>query len=307
MAIDYAGEIRELAEEMKALILAHNYQRPEIQDVADFAGDSLDLCLRASEAGKDFDYILFCGVDFMAETANIITGKKVLIPDLRARCPMAGMLGAKSLREAKREHPGAGVVLYINTLAEAKAEANVICTSSNCVDVIGSLEQDEILFGPDMNLAWYAAQRSRKKIIPVPPDGHCIVHKLLIHEEDVLALKDAHPHAVVLAHPECNPAVQKLADHVLSTNGMLRKAKALPEKEFIVVTEEGLTYRMKKEMPEKNFYPIEHAVCVNMKRHTLEKAYLALKNKSPEVKVPEGIADRARGAIKRMLEIKPKM
>ncbi len=304
---EFKKEIRKLAKENNALILAHNYQRPEIQDVADFVGDSLDLCLRASKAGGDIDYILFCGVDFMAETANILTGKKVLIPDLRARCPMAGMLSAKRLREAKREHPGAGVVLYINTLAEAKAEADVICTSSNCVEVIDSLEQDEILFGPDINLAWYASQRSRKKIIPVPPDGHCIVHKLLIHEEDVLALKDKHPRAVVLAHPECNPAVQKLADYVLSTNGMLRKAKELPNKEFIVVTEEGLAYRMKKEMPEKNFYPIEHAICVNMKRHTLEKAYLALENKSPEVNVPEKIADRARGAIKKMLEIKSKM
>lgn len=299
--MDYVLEIKKLKEEMNALILAHNYQKPEIQNIADFIGDSLDLCLKAKKT--DAEFILFCGVDFMAETAAILTGKRVLIPDLTAQCPMVALLPASAVREAKKEHPDAGVVLYINTLAEAKAEADIICTSANCIEVINSLKNEEILFGPDKNLAWFASQRTKKKIIPIPEDGHCVVHQSLIHKEDILLLKEEHPSSVILVHPECVPEVQEMADYVLSTNGMVKTVKRLKEKEFIIGTEEGLCYRLKKENPDKIFHPLPSAVCVSMKKHSLEKVYHALLNKAPEVRVPEEIAKKAKKGIERMLDV----
>lgn len=296
-------KIRELAREMNAVILAHNYQRPEIQDVADFCGDSLDLAMKAYQAKAD--YILFCGVDFMAETAAALNpGKKVLMPDIAARCPMAGMLTREAVVEAKKKHPDAGVVLYVNTLAEAKAEADILCTSANALRVVKAQPQRKILFGPDENLAYFVQKRlPEKEIIPIPAHGFCLVHKSMLLKWQFDLMKKEHPDALILAHPECNPDVQDMADFVLSTNGMVEKVRELPNKEFIVGTEEGLAYRLRKENPGKKFYIVDTAVCVNMKKHTLEKAYNALRDRKPVVTVPEKIAERVRIVTERMLNL----
>ncbi len=297
------AKIRDLAKEMDAVILAHSYQVPEIQDVADFVGDSLDLAMKAYRTKAQC--ILFCGVDFMAETAAALNpGKTVLIPDPNSRCPMAGMLPRQAVVEAKKKHPSAATVLYVNTLAEAKAEADILCTSANAVRVVQSLPNKRILFGPDENLAYYVAKRvPDKEIIPIPEHGYCVVHKNLIQKWQLDLLKTEHPKAVLLAHPECNPDIQDSAGFVLSTNGMAEKARELPAKEFIVATEEGLAYRLRKENPGKKFYVIETAVCVQMKKHSLEKAYNALKSKSPVVTVPKGIAEKVRTVTERMLNL----
>lgn len=294
---------RELAKRMNAVILAHNYQRPEIQDVADFCGDSLDLAMKAYRTKAD--YILFCGVDFMAETAAALNpGKTVLMPDVTARCPMAGMLPREAVVKAKREHPDAGVVLYINTLAEAKAEADIVCTSANAVRIVKSLPEKKILFGPDENLAYFVQKRlPEKQITPIPAHGFCVVHKSLLLKWQFDLMKSEHPGAVLLAHPECNPDVQEMADFVLSTNGMVEKVRELPDKEFIIGTEEGLAYRLRKENPGKKFYVVDTAVCVNMKKHTLEKAYKALMERKPVVTVPEEIAEKVRVVTERMLNL----
>ncbi|MFH1788275.1 MAG: quinolinate synthase NadA [Candidatus Altiarchaeota archaeon] len=300
---DFSKEILELKEEKNAVLLAHNYQRPEIQDLADYVGDSLDLAKKA-RAEADADLIVFAGVDFMAETAKILNpDKKVLLPDLGARCPMAAQLPAEKVREAKKRHPGAAVVLYINTLAEAKAEADIICTSANSVKVVESLPNDEILFGPDANLAYYVSKNTEKKIIPLPEDGFCVVHKHLISSEEVALLKEEHPSAIFLAHPECNPDLQDAADYILSTNGMVKKVRELSAREFIIGTEEGLCYRLKKENPDKTFIPLPQAVCQTMKYHTLEKIHSCLKEESNEVTVRKDVAEKALKAIERMLGV----
>lgn len=296
-------EISRLKREMNAVILVHNYQRPEVQDMADFLGDSLDLCQKATEL--DADYIVFCGVRFMAETAAILNpDKKILMPDETATCPLANMLTKKVLLEAKRKNPGAPVVLYINTNADAKAEADIICTSANAPAVVNSLPQNTVLFGPDKNMCYYLSKRSKKNIIPVPADGYCPVHRDLIQKIDILLLKREHPNAILLAHPECNQDVQEMADYVLGTGGMVKKAKELPNKEFIIATEEGICHRLKKENPAKEFYPIKKAVCPNMKKGSLEKIRDALKSRRPVITVQEDVAERARKAIERMLEVK---
>ncbi len=294
---------REMAAEMNAVILAHNYQRPEIQDVADFVGDSLDLAMKAYRTKAD--YILFCGVDFMAETAAVLNpDKKVLMPDVAARCPMAGMLPREAVVEAKKKHPDAAVVLYINTLAEAKAEADIVCTSANALRVVKAQPNRKILFGPDENLAYFVQKHlPEKKIIPVPAHGFCVVHKSMLLKGEFDLMKAEHPDAVIFAHPECNPDVQDMADFVLSTNGMVEKARELPNKEFIIGTEQGLAYRLRKENPGKKFYVVDTAVCVNMKKHTLEKAYNALRDRKPMITVPENIAEKVRIATERMLNL----
>jgi len=293
---------RELAKEKGAIILAHNYQRPEIQDVADFVGDSLDLARKATKTGAKV--ILFCGVDFMAETAAILNPEKtVIVPTLASRCPMAAMLPKDVLLEAKRKHPDAAVVLYVNTSAEAKAEADITCTSANAVEIVNSLKQRKILFGPDENLALYVAKRAKgKEIIPVPANGYCVTHRQITKEavENVIS---QHPDAIVMAHPECNPDVQSLADFLLSTNGMVTKAKELPDTEFIIVTEIGLIYRLQKEIPGKKFYGIPNAVCWSMRKNSLEEAVKALESLEPKIIVPKHIAERARKPIERMLEV----
>ncbi|MFH0861166.1 MAG: quinolinate synthase NadA [Candidatus Altiarchaeota archaeon] len=295
--------VLKLKKEEDAVILAHNYQKPEIQDVADFTGDSLDLARKAGQV--DEKYIIFAGVDFMAEGAAIMNpDKTVIIPDVNARCPMAAQLPAKEVIKAKKKHPGIPVVLYVNTLAEAKAEADITCTSANCVNIINSVKGDEVMFGPDRNLAYYVQQRTKKKVIPIPEDGYCIVHKHLLSYPDVMMLKQQHPDALLLAHPECEPEIQEKADYILSTGGMVKKAGELDSREFIIATEEGICHRLRKENPGKRFYCLDYAVCRNMKLHTLEKVYDAIKNKAPVVRVDERVAARARKAIESMLDVR---
>jgi len=293
----------QLKEKEKALILAHNYQRREIQEIADSIGSSLQLCQEATKA-EDVKYIVFCGVDFMAESAAILNPDKiVLIPDLNAICPMAAQLPAREVRRYKKMHPDAKVVLYVNTLAEAKAEADVMCTSSNPIKIVNRVEADKILFGPDWNLAWYTAKHCPdKEIIPIPEDGYCYVHKLF--GADIIFLKEENPDAELLVHPECDPEVQEIADFIGSTGQMYRRVQESKLKKFIIATEIGLIDRLRRELPEKQYIPAYNkAICKQMKRHTLEKVYKSLVTKNYVVKVPEKIADRARSGIEKMLEL----
>lgn len=293
----------QLKEKEKALILAHNYQRREIQEIADSIGSSLQLCQEAAKA-EDVKYIVFCGVDFMAESAAILNPDKiVLIPDLNAICPMAAQLPAREVRRYKKMHPDAKVVLYVNTLAEAKAEADVMCTSSNPIKIVNRVEADKILFGPDWNLAWYTAKHCPdKEIIPIPEDGYCYVHKLF--GADIIFLKEENPDAELLVHPECDPEVQEIADFIGSTGQMYRRVQESKLKKFIIATEIGLIDRLRRELPEKQYIPAYNkAICEQMKIHTLEKVYESLVTKKHVVKVPEKIADRARSGIEKMLEL----
>ncbi len=295
-----ADDISRLKEEKNAVILAHNYQPGEVQDVADLVGDSLELSRAA--AREEAEVIVFCGVDFMAETAAILSPKKrVVMPEAGAGCPMAHMITAQQLREFKAENPGAAVVCYVNSSAEVKAESDICCTSANGIEVVASLEEDNVLFVPDRNLGRYVARFTDKKIITW--DGYCYVHDRYT-TEDVRQARALHPGAELLVHPECRPEVIDLADYVYSTSGIARHAKESGAREFIIGTEVGMNYRLKQENPDKEFYPLsERAVCVDMKKTTLEKVRAALETLEPRVVVPEKIADRARGAIERMLAI----
>ena len=298
-------KIVELKEEKNALLLAHNYQRIEIQEIADFVGDSLELCRRA-QGVEDRELIVFCGVDFMAETASILNPqKKVVIPSAKAMCPMAAMLPLQVLKNVKEEYPGAPVVLYVNTLAEAKAEADVTCTSANAAEIVARLEGDPILFGPDVNLAWYVSQKvPEKTLVPIPDYGHCRVHRFLGDGSEAMELKKKYPDSELLVHPECEPEFQEKADFVLSTGGIYRRCKESPAKVFIIGTEVGMVDRLRREIPGKTFLPAkEYSECAAMKRITLENTYEALKNEAPVIHVPEEIAARARIPIQRMLEM----
>ena len=294
-------EIFALKKEKNAVILAHNYQAPEVQDVADLVGDSLELSRAAARLVADV--IIFCGVDFMAETAAILSPqKKVVLPVKGAWCPMAHMITPEQLREMKGLNPDAAVVCYVNSTAEVKAESDVCCTSANGVQVVNSLEQDKVIFVPDRNLAAYVSRFTKKQIIPW--NGYCYVHDRFT-PEDIKAARKLHPKAEVLVHPECRPEVIDLADYVYSTSGMGKHAKASKSKEFIIGTEVGMLYRLKKDNPEKEFYPLsEKAICQNMKKTSLDKVLTALQTLEPRVTVPEEIADRARKSIKRMLDVK---
>jgi len=293
--------LRRLKAERGAVILAHNYQRPEVQDAADFVGDSLGLSRRA--AATDAPVVLFCGVDFMAETAAIICpDRKVLVPDIHAGCPMAYMITLRQLREWKAEHPDALVVCYVNSTAEIKAESDICCTSANAVAVLRSLPPDrEILFIPDQSLGDYAARRSGRRVALWP--GYCPTHHRIL-AEDIRRAKAEHPQAEVVVHPECTPDVIALADHVASTGGMLRVCRESPAREFIIGTEIGLLHRLRRENPDKGFYPASPlADCPDMKLNTLEKMVWSLEDMQYEVRVPEPVASRARRAIERMLDI----
>ena len=283
-----------------AVVLAHNYQLGEIQEVADFVGDSLELSKKAAETTADV--IVFCGVHFMAETAKILSPQKtVLLPDLEAGCPMADMITVERLREFKAKYPGRPVVAYVNTSAAVKAEVDICCTSANAVKVVESIDADEVLFVPDKCLADYVASKVSKKIIPYP--GFCPTH-VRIQPEDILKRKAEHPGALVIVHPECTRPVIQLADGVFSTSGMLRFAKESPAREFIIGTEEGIIHRLKKENPEKSFYaPNDYTVCPNMKLITLEKLAASLEEMQYPIELPSDIIEKARGAIERMIEI----
>lgn len=294
------ARICRLKEERDAVILAHNYQIAPIQDLADFTGDSLELARAATRVQRSV--IVFCGVDFMAESAAILNpDKTVLIPSLHACCPMAAMATAEKVRAARRELPGAAVCSYVNTSAEVKAESDICCTSANAVRVVASLEEDEVLFVPDRNLAHYVSTQTDKKIHPWP--GYCIVHDRLTVDE-VQAARRQHPDAVLMVHPECRPEVVAQADVVLSTSGMLRYAQQSEATEFIVGTEEGLLHPLRKENPEKRFYlAAPHMVCRAMKQITLENLLEALELQRYVVRVPEEIRLRAKRALDRMLMV----
>ena len=293
-------EILALKKERQATILAHNYQSPQVQDVADLVGDSLELSRAA--ARLDSPVIVFCGVDFMAETAAILSpGKRVVLPEKGAYCPMAHMITPEELRALKAQHPDAAVVCYVNSTAEIKAESDVCCTSANGVQVVKSLSEKKVIFIPDRNLAAYVARHTDKQIIP--GNGYCYVHDHLTIEQ-VRAARAAHPQAELLVHPECRPEVIDQADYVYSTAGMGRHAKSSPAREFIIGTEVGMIYRLKKENPEKEFYPLsDSAICHNMKKTDLAKLRQALQTLEPRVEVPKEVASRARKAIERMLAV----
>jgi quinolinate synthase len=294
-------EIFALKKEKNAVILAHNYQLPEVQDVADLTGDSLELSRAA--ARLDAEVIVFCGVDFMAETAAILSPQKlVVLPEKVAGCPMAHMITPEKLRDMRSLYPEAAVVAYVNTTAEVKAESDICCTSANGVQVVNSLEQKEVIFVPDRNLAAYVQRYTDKKIVPC--DGYCYVHDRFT-PDDVRKARALHPNAEVLVHPECRPEVIDMADYVFSTSGMGRHARTSSAKEFIIGTEVGMIYRLKKDNPDKEFYPLsEKAVCHNMKKTDLEKVLRALQTLEPRVTVPEEIAVKARRSIERMLAVK---
>jgi len=298
---DLIKKIQKLKKEKRAVILAHNYQRPEVQDIADFVGDSLELSLCATQT--DAKIIIFCGVKFMAETAAILNpDKKVLIPDKNALCPMAAMLSAELVRFYRKKYPEAKIVLYINSLAEAKAHCDAVCTSANSVEIINRMDTETVLFGPDSNLARYAKNFTEKQVIPIPSFGFCPVHKLF-NKEEILKLKKVHPDAEVMAHPECSPEVCEAADFVGSTSKMYKESLTSDAGKFLVATEIGLLHRMKKARKDAIFIPAyEEAVCVNMKLHTLEKIYLSLKRERYRVKLPSKIMDKARKAVEFMLK-----
>lgn len=292
--------IQALRKQRKAVILSHNYQRGEVQDIADFVGDSLELSQKA--ARTDADVIVFCGVHFMAETAAILNPvKTVLLPDAGAGCPMANMITAEQLKAKKAELPGVTVVAYINSSAAVKAESDYCCTSANGVRVVQSIKSDNILFVPDQYLGDFIAKKTGKKMTLWP--GYCPTHMRIL-PEDIIRAKKEHPNAKVVAHPECRPDVVALADEALSTSGMVRYAAREDVKELIVATEVELLHRLNKENPGKKFYPAStKAVCPNMKKITLDKILKSLETMEPVVSVPEEIRVRAKAAVDRMLAI----
>ena len=298
MTENLTERIAALKKKRNAVILVHNYQPAEVQDIADLLGDSLDLSRRA--AGTKANVIVFCGVHFMAETAAILSpDKTVLLPEPAASCPMADMLSAGDLRKLKKANPGVPVVCYVNTSAEVKAESDICCTSANAVELVGKMKEDTLIFVPDRNLGAYVAAKTGKKLILT--DGYCIVHER-ITVRDVLDAKQAHPGAEVLAHPECRPEVTALADQVLSTSGMCAYSKTPGKNKFIMCTETGIIHRLKKENPGKEFYPVsDRAVCANMKKNSLEKVLWCLEDMKNAVKVDAAVSAKAKKAIDRML------
>jgi quinolinate synthase len=318
-------KILNLKEQRNAIILAHNYQREEIQDIADYTGDSLELSRTA--ASLVCDVIVFCGVNFMAESASILSpDKTVILPEIGACCPMADMITVSAARNLKTQfpgyhytggyrypadftlkdikilHPGVPVVAYVNTTADVKAESDICCTSANGVKIVESLDSDKVICIPDRNLSAWIAKNTKKEVIAW--DGFCHVHDR-VTPEDVIEARKAHPDAVVLAHPECRIEVCEMADHVTSTSGMLRFAKSSDAKEFVIGTETGLLYKLRKDNPDKIFHPLrKDMVCPNMKKTTLKSVFHAMETMTYKIKVPEELRVPAKRALDRMLEIK---
>ena len=297
---DIVNEILRLKKQKNAIILVHNYQRPEVQDIADFLGDSLELSQKAAQTRADV--IVFCGVHFMAETAYIVNPKRmVLLPEPESGCPMADMITAEALVAKKKELPGATVVCYVNSTAAVKAESDICCTSANAVKVVQSITAKEILFVPDQYLGQWVSDKTGKQMHLWP--GFCPTHMRIL-AEDIMREKQLHPDALALVHPECRTDTKAVADEVMSTGGMIRFARESKAKEFIIGTETGIIYRLKKENPEKTFYPAsDKAVCPNMKRITLEKVLWALQEMEHKITVPEDIRVKALSAVERMLAI----
>ncbi len=302
MNVEIIKKIEELKKKRNAVILVHNYQIAEVQDIADYLGDSLGLSIQASKTKADV--IVFCGVHFMAETAAIISpNKKVIMPEINAGCPMADMITVEKLKKLKAKHPKAKVVCYVNSGADIKAESDICCTSANAVKVCKSLkEAEEIIFVPDKYLGHYTStQVPDKKFILW--EGFCPTHVMILPQHIEKAKKE-HPRAKVMVHPECRPETIAQADEVLSTGGMVKYAKESEAKEIIVGTEVGMIYRLQKENPGKKFYAAsDRAICPNMKMTTLEKVLWSLEDLKTEVKVPQDIAKKAKTAIEKMLEI----
>lgn len=299
--LELSREIRELKDKREAVILAHYYQRPEVQDVADFVGDSLQLAQKA--AATSARAIVFCGVYFMAESAAILSpDKTVLLPEREAGCPLADMATAEAVRARKKELPGRLVVTYVNSSAAVKAESDIVCTSSNALKVVAALpEEKPVLFVPDGNLGDFVARRTDRSLVLW--NGYCHVHNRLTPDE-IRAARKAHPGSPVVVHPECRPEVIALADHVGSTGGMLKYVQNSPSNSFIIGTEQGMLYPLQKACPDKAFYPAaEHMVCPNMKLTTLDSIKYALEDMEPQIKVENEVRDRARRALTRMLEL----
>ena len=297
------GKIRKLKDEHRAVILAHNYQPGEIQDIADFTGDSLGLSIKAAET--DADVIVFCGVQFMAETAAILSPEKtVLLPDKSAGCPLADMITAEQLHKLKQEHPDALVVCYVNSSAEVKAESDYCCTSANAVEVVNSLPKDRrIIFVPDQHLGRFAAERTGRDLVLWP--GYCHVH-VVITEDDIRTARAKYPDAIVMAHPECTEPVKELSDEMLSTSQMLKFAARSTAKRFIIATEIGIIHTLKKENPNAQFIAAsERAICPNMKKITMEKIVWALEDMQYKISVPKAIREKAKKALDKMVEILP--
>jgi len=297
-------KIEQLKQAHNAVILAHNYQTADIQDLADFTGDSLGLSINAAET--DADVIVFCGVKFMAETAAILSPEKtVLLPDELAGCPLADMITVEQLRDLKQKHPDALVVCYVNSSARVKAESDYCCTSANAVEVVESLPTDrEIIFVPDQYLGQFAAERTARDLILWP--GYCHVH-VAITEDDIKNAKAKQPDAIVMTHPECTGPVKALSDQMLSTGQMLRYAAKSKAKQFIIATETGIIHTLKKQNPQAEFIPAtDRAICPNMKRITLEKVLWSLENMQYKVTVPQEIRIEAKKAIDMMVEILPR-
>jgi len=299
--VDLQRQIQNLKQTRRALLLAHNYQPPEIQDIADLTGDSLELSRQA--VATDAEIIVFCGVHFMAETAAILNpNRTVILPGTDVGCPMADMITPQDLTRVRIQYPGVPIVTYVNSSAAVKAESTICCTSANSVKVVESLEQaDTVYMVPDQNLAKYTARHTQKRIHYWK--GYCPIHHQL-QPDEIQAVKGKHPGAMFIAHPECRPEVLELADLVSSTSGMLRYVKASSHREFIIGTEIGILYPMRKENPDKQFYPASgKMLCTNMKKISLEDVYRSLETLTPRITVPEPVRLRALNAVNRMLAI----
>jgi len=304
LSLEIIEKIQKLKAQRNAVILAHNYQPGEIQDISDYSGDSLGLSVEA--AGTRADVIVFCGVRFMAETAAILSpDKKVLLPELHAGCPMADMINAEELIKLKAEHPDALVVCYVNSTAEVKAESDYCCTSGNAVELVASLPADrKILFVPDQHLGRFVADRTGRDIILWP--GYCSTH-VSITVEDVAAAKQKHPGALVMAHPECPRSVCDIVDELLSTAQMLKFAKKSDAKSFIIATEIGIIHTLRKQNPDKEFFAAtERAVCPDMKKISLEKVLWSLEEMKYRITIDPEVASRAKASLDRMIEVLPK-
>lgn len=293
-------KVRRLVKEKNAILLAHNYQRAEIQEIADLTGDSYELSVKASKT--DADIIVFCGVRFMAESAKILSpGKTVLLPNANAGCPMADMISAEELERLKSQYPDAYVVSYVNTNADVKALSDVCCTSSNAVNIVKAAPAKKVIFVPDKNLGSYVKQFVDKDMIIW--NGYCPTHHH-IYPEEINILKQNHPDALFICHPECRPEVVELADKVTSTSGIIRFAKEDPHKKFIIGTEEGIMYQLRKNNPEKEFILASNGfICPNMKRTMLEDVVLALEKNQYEINLSPAIIEKARIPLERMIQM----
>jgi quinolinate synthase len=291
-------QILELKKEKKAIILGHNYQRKEVQEVSDFLGDSYGLSVQASKT--DANIIVFCGVDFMAESAKILNPQKIVLhPNLKAKCPMAAMVDVKSLKDLKAAHPGAPVVSYVNTSADVKAESDICCTSANAVKIVQSLPDKKIIFIPDTNLGLYVQRFVKDKEIVLWP-GYCPTH-VNIKLEDLKALKRKHPEAEILVHPECTPDVVDFADFAFSTEGIIKHVVSSPKREFIIGTEANMLHRLRKEAPGKILYEVPNATCPNMREISLEDVRDSLVKMQQKIEIPPDIIRRAKIPLERMI------